>query len=50
MNLNRLRYSFNFGGSMLNHRIVEFDLKKVMEYFLIKQMFRNEIIQKVRDF
>ena len=50
MNHNRLRDSFSFGGSMLNHRIVEFDLKKVMEYFLIKQMFRNDVIKKIHEF
>jgi hypothetical protein len=36
MSLNKIRDSFNFGGSMIYHRIIEFDIKKVMYYFLVK--------------
>lgn len=50
MNHNRIRYAINFSGGSLNRRLVEYELKKVMEYFLLKQMLRNELITKVRNF
>ena len=50
LNHNRMRYAFMFGGSMLHHRMVEYDIKKVMEQFLIKKMFINELLQKGKNF
>ena len=47
---NRARYAFSIAGKVLYPKTVRYDLRKVMEQFLIRKMSINELLQKGRDF